>query len=148
MMWPAKLHIYMPPLSHRLGLYGIKSELEDLSLKYTNRETFSKIAHELNATKRERDRFIADFIAPIQKKLEEAGLSFEIKGRTKSIFSIWNKMKKQKAELKDIYDLFAILRSAGYSYGTRKSRMLASIFHYYGYVSAKSKTSERLAFHP
>lgn len=96
------------PLSHRLGLYGIKSELEDLSLKYTNRETFSKIAHELNATKRERDRFIADFIAPIQKKLEEAGLSFEIKGRTKSIFSIWNKMKKQKAELKDIYDLFAI----------------------------------------
>lgn len=136
------------PLSHRLGLYGIKSELEDLSLKYTNRETFSKIAHELNATKRERDRFIADFIAPIQKKLEEAGLSFEIKGRTKSIFSIWNKMKKQKAELKDIYDLFCHPRSAGYSYGTRKSRMLASIFHYYGYVSAKSKTSERLAFHP
>ena len=82
--------------------------MDDIYLKYTNRDTFSKIAHELNATKRERDRFIADFIAPIQKKLEEAGLSFEIKGRTKSIFSIWNKMKKQKAELKDIYDLFAI----------------------------------------
>ncbi|MCP9611099.1 RelA/SpoT family protein [Coprobacter tertius] len=96
------------PLAHRLGLYRIKSELEDLSLKYTNREVFTQIAHKLKETKRARDKYIEEFIAPVKKKLEEAGLTFEIKGRTKSIFSIWNKMKKQKADLEDIYDLFAI----------------------------------------
>ncbi len=96
------------PLAHRLGLYSIKSELEDLSLKYTNREIFNQIAHKLNETKRNRDQYITEFIQPVKEKLEAEGLHFDIKGRTKSIFSIWNKMKKQKADLEDIYDLFAI----------------------------------------
>lgn len=96
------------PLAHRLGLYAIKRELEDMSLKYNNRDIYTRIARKLNETKTSRDAYIADFIAPVKKKLEEAGLRFEIKGRTKSIYSIWNKMKKQKNDLDGIYDLFAI----------------------------------------
>ncbi len=101
------LYLYAP-LAHRLGLYKIKSELEDMSLKYTNRDLYTQIAYKLNESKQERDKYIAEFIAPIKKKLEDDGFKFEIKGRTKSIYSIWNKMRKQNAELKDIYDLFAI----------------------------------------
>lgn len=96
------------PLAHRLGLYSIKSELEDMSLKYTNRKTYSDIAHELNATKVKRAAYIAAFIKPVKEKLEIAGLKFDIKGRTKSIYSIWNKIKKQKVDMEHIYDLFAI----------------------------------------
>lgn len=95
-------------LAHRLGLYKIKGELEDLSLKYTNREIYSNIARRLNETKRQRDAYIAAFIAPVKKKLQDAGLRFSIKGRTKSISSIWEKIKKQKVDLDHIYDLFAI----------------------------------------
>ena len=101
------LYLYVP-LAHRLGLYRIKSELEDMSLKYTNRELYTQIAHKLNETKRSRDAYISEFIAPVKAKLNDEGFNFEIKGRTKSIFSIWNKMKKQNANLEDIYDLFAI----------------------------------------
>lgn len=96
------------PLAHRLGLYAIKSELEDMSLKYSNREMYTRIAHELNETKVKRDAYIAEFIAPVKEKLEAEGLKFEIKGRTKSIYSIWNKMKKQHNTVEDIFDLFAI----------------------------------------
>lgn len=96
------------PLAHRLGLYAIKSELEDMSLKYTNRDIYTKIARKLNETKTARDAYIAAFIAPIKKRLEDEGLKFDIKGRTKSIYSIWNKMKKQRVDLDHIYDLFAI----------------------------------------
>ncbi len=96
------------PLAHRLGLYAIKSELEDMSLKYTNRDIYTKIAKKLNETKAARDAYIAAFISPVKKKLEEEGLTFDIKGRTKSIYSIWNKMKKQRVDLDHIYDLFAI----------------------------------------
>jgi len=96
------------PLAHRLGLYKIKSELEDMSLKYTSRDTYTKIAHELNETKVARDAYIADFIAPLKTKLDATGLKYEIKGRTKSIYSIWNKLRKQHVELSGIYDLFAI----------------------------------------
>lgn len=95
-------------LAHRLGLYKIKGELEDLSLKYTNRDIYSQIARKLNETKRSRDAYIKSFIEPVRNKLEEAGLTFEIKGRTKSISSIWAKIKKQKVDLQGIYDLFAI----------------------------------------
>ncbi len=95
-------------LAHRLGLYSIKGELEDLSLKYTNRDIFTQIAEKLNESKRDRDAYIASFIAPVKQKLEEAGLVFEIKGRIKSISSIWEKIKKQKVDIKHIYDLFAI----------------------------------------
>lgn len=96
------------PLAHRLGLYSIKSELEDMSLKYTNRRIYTDIAHQLNATKSKRDAYIKAFINPVKEKLTAAGLNFEIKGRTKSISSIWNKIKKQKVDLDHIYDLFAI----------------------------------------
>ncbi len=96
------------PLAHRLGLYKIKSELEDLSLKYTSRDTYTRIARGLNETKTERDAYIASFIAPLREKLDATGLKYEMKGRTKSIYSIWNKLRKQQVELSGVYDLFAI----------------------------------------
>ena len=96
------------PLAHKLGLYKLKSELEDLSLKYLERDAYYMIKEKLNATKRSRDAYIDKFIKPIQQKLEEAGLHFHMKGRTKSIHSIWQKMKKQKYGFEGIYDLFAI----------------------------------------
>ena len=96
------------PLAHRLGLYKIKSELEDLSLKYSKRDTFLEIANKLNQSKVKREEYIANFIAPVKEALIKAGLNFEIKGRTKSINSIYNTMVKQNADVDDIYDLFAI----------------------------------------
>ncbi len=96
------------PLAHKLGLYKLKSELEDLSLKYTQKETYYFIKDKLNETKASRDKYIAAFIEPIQRKVSEAGLKFDIKGRTKSIHSIWNKIQKQKTSFEGIYDLFAI----------------------------------------
>ena len=96
------------PLAHKLGLYKLKSELEDLSLKYLERDAYYMIKEKLNATKRSRDAYIDKFIKPIQQKLEEAGLHFHMKGRTKSIHSIWPKMKTQKCGFEGIYDLFAI----------------------------------------
>lgn len=96
------------PLAHRLGLYKIKSDLEDMSLKYTDRDMYSRIARKLNETKKSRDAYIEAFIAPVKEALQKQGLNFDIKGRTKSIFSIWNKMKKQNTDLDHIYDLFAI----------------------------------------
>lgn len=96
------------PLAHKLGLYTLKSELEDLSLKYLEHDAYYMISEKLNATKRSRDTYIERFIAPIEEKLKEAGLKFHMKGRTKSIHSIWQKMKKQKCGFEGIYDLFAI----------------------------------------
>ena len=96
------------PLAHRMGLYNLKSELEDLSLKYTDREAYNYVASKLNETKRSRDQYIKEFIGPVEKELQKVGLKFEIKGRTKSIFSILNKLKKQQIEFESIYDLFAI----------------------------------------
>ena len=100
-------HLYAP-LAHKLGLYLIKSELEDLSLKYLEPEAYYMIKEKLNETKRSRDLYIANFIRPIEEKLTAAGLKFHTKGRTKSIHSIWQKMKKQKCKFEGIYDLFAI----------------------------------------
>lgn len=96
------------PLAHRLGLYAIKGEIEDMSLKYTNRKAFDDIARHLNETKANRDAYIADFIRPVREKLDASGIKYEIKGRTKSIYSIWNKLIKQKNDIDHIYDLFAI----------------------------------------
>lgn len=96
------------PLAHKLGLYKLKSELEDLSLKYREKETYYDLKDKLNETKASRDRYIAAFIDPIKQKIEAEGLTFEIKGRTKSIHSIWNKIQKQKTSFENIYDLFAI----------------------------------------
>ena len=96
------------PLAHKLGLYSIKTELEDTSLKYLNRKVFSQIAKRLNETKEERDNYVHNFIKPIDERLKAEGLQYELKGRTKSINSIWQKMKKQGVDLSGIYDLFAI----------------------------------------
>lgn len=96
------------PLAHKLGLYQLKSELEDLSLKYLEHDAYYLIKEKLTATKRSRDAYIERFIGPVSKHLTEAGLKFHIKGRTKSIHSIWQKMKKQKCGVDGIYDLFAI----------------------------------------
>ena len=96
------------PLAHKLGLYKLKSELEDLSLKYTEHDVYYHIKEKLNATKAARDKYIQAFIEPIKKKLEESGLKFHIKGRTKSIHSIYQKMKKQGCPFEGVYDLFAI----------------------------------------
>lgn len=96
------------PLAHKLGLYKLKSELEDLSLKYTQHDVYYHIKEKLNATKAVRDKYIQSFIEPIKKKLEDSGLKFHIKGRTKSIHSIYQKMKKQGCPFEGVYDLFAI----------------------------------------
>ena len=96
------------PLAHKLGLYSLKSELEDLAMKYTETDVYYQIKEKLNQTKASRDKYIAEFIKPIEKKMAEAGLKCHVKGRTKSIHSIWQKMKKQRCPFEGVYDLFAI----------------------------------------
>ncbi len=96
------------PLAHKLGLYKLKSELEDLSLKYLEHDAYYHIKEKLSETKKSRDAYIEQFIKPIEERLHEAGMHFHIKGRTKSIHSIWQKMKKQKCPFEGVYDLFAI----------------------------------------
>ena len=96
------------PLAHKLGLYKLKSELEDLSLKYMEHDAYYMIREKLNQTKASRDAYIAAFIRPVEEKVKAAGIKCHIKGRTKSIHSIWQKMKKQKCGFEGIYDLFAI----------------------------------------
>ena len=96
------------PLAHKLGLYKLKSELEDLSLKYLEHDAYYYIKEKLNATKKSRDAYISRFTKPIEEKLLKAGLKFHMKGRTKSIHSMWQKMKKQKVDIDGVFDLFAI----------------------------------------
>jgi GTP pyrophosphokinase len=96
------------PLAHRLGLYAIKSELEDYYLKYTEVEPYKEIVNKINLAKEKRNRFIKSFIKPLQEELKKLDYDFEIKGRPKSVYSIWNKMKNQNIPLEEIYDLFAI----------------------------------------
>ncbi|MCG8411917.1 MAG: RelA/SpoT family protein [Bacteroidales bacterium] len=96
------------PLAHRLGLYNIKSELENLAFKYTENEAYKNIIKKLKNTTAKRQRFIKKFITPIEKELKQQGFEFEIKGRSKSVYSIWQKMKKQGVEFEEVYDVFAI----------------------------------------
>ena len=96
------------PLAHRMGLYNIKTELEDLSMKYMEPENYKEIARKLSETRRERTRYINEFIRPLKEKMEAAGFHFEIYGRPKSIHSIWNKIKKKGVAFEEVYDLFAI----------------------------------------
>ncbi|MDO4212105.1 MAG: TGS domain-containing protein [Bacteroidales bacterium] len=96
------------PIAHKLGLYKLKSELEDLSLKYLEHDAYYMIKEELNATKKSRDAYVERFITPIREALDAAGLKYHVKGRTKSIHSIWQKMKKQKCGFAGVRDLFAI----------------------------------------
>jgi GTP pyrophosphokinase len=101
------IYVYSP-LAHRMGLYNIKTELEDLSMKYLEPQTYKEIAKKLAETRRERTKFINEFIKPLKEKLEKPGFDFEIYGRPKSIHSIWNKMKKKGVSFEEVYDLFAI----------------------------------------
>jgi GTP diphosphokinase / guanosine-3',5'-bis(diphosphate) 3'-diphosphatase len=101
------VYIYAP-LAHRMGLYAIKTEMEDLAMKYMEPDTYKLIAQKLQDTKRERTRYINDFIRPLKDKLEKSEIEFEIFGRPKSIHSIWNKMKKKGVAFEEVYDLFAI----------------------------------------
>ncbi|HVX27489.1 MAG TPA: bifunctional (p)ppGpp synthetase/guanosine-3',5'-bis(diphosphate) 3'-pyrophosphohydrolase [Parafilimonas sp.] len=96
------------PLAHRMGLYNIKTEMEDLAMKYLEPQAYKDIARRLSETKRERSRYINEFIKPIKEKLKKAGFQFDIYGRPKSIHSIWNKMKKKGVDFDEVYDLFAI----------------------------------------
>lgn len=96
------------PLAHRLGLYNIKSELENLALKYTEKEAYKDIIKKLKNTTAKRERFIKKFLDPIEKELNAQGFDYEIKGRPKSVYSIWQKMKKQGVEFEEVYDIFAI----------------------------------------
>ncbi len=96
------------PLAHKLGLYKLKSELEDLSLKYLEHDAYYHIKDKLNETKRSRDAYIKQFVGPIEEKLKSSGLRYHMKGRTKSIHSIWQKMKKQHVDVDGVFDLFAI----------------------------------------
>jgi GTP pyrophosphokinase len=100
-------HLYAP-LAHRLGLYKINSELLDLSLKYLHPAEYKHIVEKLRETTVERANFVSAFVKPIEKKLKSRGFDFEMKARTKSIYSIWNKMKKQEVDFHEVYDLFAI----------------------------------------
>ena len=96
------------PLAHRMGLYNLKTELEDLSMKYMEPDTYKEIAKKLAETKRERTKYINEFIRPLKEKLTHAEFEFEIQGRPKSIHSIWNKIKKKGVSFEEVYDLFAI----------------------------------------
>ncbi|MEP7263984.1 MAG: RelA/SpoT family protein [Bacteroidota bacterium] len=109
------------PLAHRLGLYAVKTELDDLALKYTEPEVFNTIATKLQHSKKERDAFIKEFTRPIRETLDKEGFIYEIKGRPKSLNSIWNKMKKQSVSFEEIYDLFAIRIIIDSSYETEKA---------------------------
>ncbi len=101
------MYLYAP-LAHRLGLYAIKSELEDLYLKYTDTDTYKDISTKIRQTRSARGKFIKDFISPIEEELRRHGFKFNIKGRPKSIYSILKKIKKQNITFEEIYDLFAI----------------------------------------
>lgn len=101
------MYLYAP-LAHRLGLYSIKSELEDLYLKYTDTETYKDIVYKINESKSYRNKFIKNFIQPIEDELNRHGFKFTIKGRPKSVYSIYSKMKKQGIPFEEVYDLFAI----------------------------------------
>src|SRR6186997_892251 len=101
------VYIYAP-LAHRMGLYTIKTEMEDLAMKYMEPDIYKDIAQILAETKRERTKYINEFIKPLNEKLEKSGFDFEIYGRPKSIHSIWTKMKKKGVAFEEVYDLFAI----------------------------------------
>lgn len=101
------IYLYAP-LAHRLGLNGIKTELEDLYLRFTDYQVYSTIARKIDTTRATRNKFIRQFMLPIKEELDRQNIHFEIKGRPKSIYSIWNKMRRQNIPFEEVYDLFAI----------------------------------------
>lgn len=124
------------PLAHKLGLYTLKSELEDLSLKYLEHDAYYMIKEKLNATKQARDAYIDRFIGPVKARLEEAGLKFHIKGRTKSIHSIWQKMKKPTVWLRGYLRPLRHPHHPRLPAGKGEAAVLAGILDHHRYVSA------------
>lgn len=104
----SEISVLYAPIAHRLGLYAIKSEMEDLSMKYLHADIYKDIARKLEKTKANRNEYIEQFVLPLEKELKKTGIYYDIKGRPKSIFSIWNKMKKQDVDFEEVYDKFAI----------------------------------------
>ncbi len=96
------------PLAHRLGLYNLKTEFQDLCMKITDRETYDEISERISESKKGRERYISEFIEPLRKELDELGISYSVSGRPKSIYSVWNKIKSKKVDFVEIYDLYAI----------------------------------------
>ena len=124
------VYVYAP-LAHRMGLYSIKTEMEDLAMKYMEPDTYKFIAQKLNDTKRERSRYINDFIKPIKEKLDKTGFDFEIFGRPKSIHSIWNKIKKNRCSLRRSVRSFCNPHHCKCSPRKRKRRLLESVQHHH-----------------
>ena len=131
------------PLAHKLGLYQVKTELEDLSLKYSEHDVYYHIAHELNQKKRERDEYIARFVDTIEERLKQTSLKYHIKQRTKSIHSIWQKMQKQHVDVDGVYDLYALRIILDLR--TRACRLLAGVQHHHRHVSVEPQAHARLA---
>ncbi len=135
------------PLAHRLGLYEIKTELEDLALKYTQPDVYLDIVRRLKETKRDRTRYINEFIKPVKEELSGQDFEFEIYGRPKSIHSIWNKMRTKHVTFNEVYDLFCHPYYSEIFQGAGKGRLLESVFHHYQLLPARPRKAARLAEH-
>jgi len=108
MMLASESYFLYAPLAHKLGLYNLKSEMEDISMKYLDPEAYNSISEKIKQTTASRNRFIREFTAPIRESLDKQEVSYSIRSRTKSIHSIWQKMKKQGVDFEEVFDLFAI----------------------------------------
>lgn len=123
------------PLAHRLGLYGIKSEMEDIWLRYKEPEAFHEITAKINRNVIDKDKEINDFIAPIEESLKKAGFRFEIKKRVKTPYSIWNKMNNKRIDFEQIYDLYAV-RIIFDSDETQKETERDQCYHIFSIITA------------
>jgi len=137
------IYVYAP-LAHRMGLYNIKTEMEDLAMKYMEPDQYKEVSQKLAETKRERTRYINEFIKPVREKLDGIGFQYEIYGRPKSIHSIWNKMKKKNVAFEEVYDLFCHQGYYRCGPGKRKGKLLESLFHHYRHVQSITRTDEGL----
>jgi len=117
-----EISVLYAPIAHRLGLYSIKSEMEDLSMKYIHPQVYREIAKKLEKTKANRNKYIEQFISPLQKELKRYKIKCDIKGRPKSIYSIWNKMSKQDVNFEEVYDIFAIRIIIDSTVGSEKDK--------------------------
>lgn len=132
------------PLAYRLGLYSIKSELEDLCMKYRFPQQYAEITQKLNETEASRQEFISKFNAPIIAGLNRDNINYEISGRVKSVYSIWSKMQRKQIPFEEIYDLFAIRIVFAAAVPLGKDPMLAGILHHHGHLHPETRPAARL----
>ncbi len=131
------------PLAHQLGLYTIKTELEDLSLRYTEPEAYRLISNKLKSSGGEREQLINEFLKPVEKELKAQGFKYEIKSRTKSIYSIWRKMQVQKVDFEGVYDIFAIRIIIDVPENVERKWEVSQCWKAYGIISNLYKVDER-----